>query len=47
MEIEELIQLIRTCNLAQVRKELGMMKADGTDYSIIALFYKRASRRKR
>lgn len=47
MSVEELIQLMRTCSLAQVRKEMEIHKQDYPEaYAYIVAFFKRASKRK-
>lgn len=48
MSVDELIQLIRTCNLAQVRAQLEKMKEhDPESYQEVIHFYRDASRRKK
>jgi len=47
MTPDELIQLMRTCSMAQVRAELErMIQYSGSDFEAIYKFYKRASKRK-
>lgn len=47
MEIDELLQLMRKCSLAQVRKQLELWKENEPDeYEIVVGFYNRASKRK-
>ena len=48
MTPDELIQLMRTCSMAQVRAELERMaKHPESDYVRVVAFYKRAARRKK
>ena len=47
MDIEELIQLMRTCSLAKVRKQLERAKEKAPElYKLITCFYEDASRQK-
>lgn len=47
MSVDELIQLIRTCNLAQFRQELEIWKKqDMVEYLKLVTFFKRAAKRK-
>lgn len=52
MNIEAFIQLLRTCNLAQVRAELEKMKklntvTDQQMFTFLENFYQRASRQEK
>lgn len=48
MSPEELLQLIRTCNLHQVHQQLQKDKEnDPVGYAMVAQFYKRATKRKK
>ena len=47
MTTDELIQLIRTCNLAQVRKQLEKWeKRNPESFETVRFFYKQASAQK-
>lgn len=48
MTPDELIQLMRTCSMAQVRKELEALQKPKLkiSYDILVAFYERASKRK-
>lgn len=46
MEIPDLIQLMRTCSIASVRKQLkALQKHNPEKYTVIVTFYEIASRR--
>lgn len=46
MTVDELIQLIRTCNLSQVRAELLAIKDNGGEiYDAVRVFYQNTAMR--